>query len=344
MVEELFLAQVRKPLQVEIALRNKGLTGHDNRQLRNFMAQLRKKHLGSSSTTTCDIEGWCMEHSQEPDGEHDAFVHAFSVNHESKSFRVVMTTKHLLKAAGKAKVLQIDATYKVNWNGYPVIVAGVADANKSFFPCMICVVSTETKEDYAFVMQSMKDGARLYHDLDFNPEVVVADMAKSISAAVSEVFPDAVRRTCWFHLKKAVEQRARKETGGMCEVVLKDISDLQLSPSPDQFYHAATLMMEKWEAGWPGSPFTAYFRDVVLSENCTFYEGAHEGSPSTNNGLEAVNCVIKDIFTVRNRLPLGQFLRQMVDISRHWSMDLGTRRKMSEKPVAAHAELKKAYE
>ena len=266
------------------------------------------------------------------------------MDHGSKSFRIVITTKHLLKSMVASKVFQIDATYKVNWNGYPVIVAGVADANKSFFPCVISVVSSETTEDYSFVMRSIKDGVSTHCGVDFNPEVVVADMAKSITAAAIEVFPGAIRRVCWFHLKKAVEQRARKEPKEMYDIIMCDLANIQLSSCPEQFHHAAALMIEKWEAAWRGSDFVSYFKSVVLGDNSAFYEGVHLGSPSTNNGLEAVNCVIKDIFTVRSRLPLGQFLRQMVGISRHWSMDMGTRRNMSEKPVAEHADLKMAYE
>ena len=210
------------------------------------MAYLRKKHLGSASTTTCDVERWCSERSQDPEGDHEPYVPAFSVAHENRSFRVVMTTKHLLRSLSGSKVIQVDATYKVNWNGYPVIVAVIADTNKAFYPCVISVVASEAAEDYAFVMRALKKGALTHSGMELAPEVVVADMARAITAAVAEVFPGAVRRVCWFHLKRAVEERARKETRDIREVVLNDLTNLQLSPSLELFHHAAVLMMEKW--------------------------------------------------------------------------------------------------
>ena len=56
----------------------------------------------------------------------------------------------------------------------------------------------------------------------------------------------------------------------MREVVLNDLTNLQLAPSPELFHHAAALMMEKWESAWPGSELSAYFRETVLAENSTF--------------------------------------------------------------------------
>ena len=272
-------------------------------------------------------------------------MHAYEVHHEEQSFRVCITTKKLLKAVADSKVLQIDATYKVNWQGYPAIVAGVADANKSFFPCMVSVLSAETSADYAFVLRALKDGASSHSGRDYAPEVVVGDMARAITSATAEVFPDAVRRVCWFHLKKAVEERARKEPAEARDMFLSDLADLQLSLDSDMFWHAASLMLQKWTERFPQSAtFLDYMKNTVLGENHAFYEGVHRGSPSTNNGLEAVNGVIKRLFTFRECLPLSPWLRQMMHIAKNWSVDLGTRRVMCGSPEPTLAELTAAHQ
>ena len=133
-VEELFLAQVRsrKPLEADIALRNKETKGYLTRQLKNYLAQLRKKHLGPSSITTFDLKEWCEANCSPPEGENEPYFHAYKVCHEERSFRVCITTKKFLEARAGSKVIQIDATYKLA--GYPAIVAGVADANKNLLP------------------------------------------------------------------------------------------------------------------------------------------------------------------------------------------------------------------
>ena len=274
-----------------------------------------------------------------PTQDDEPYVLASEVGDETQTFRIVLTTQKLLATVATSKILHIDATYKINWHGYPVIIAGVGDADRQFFPCVISVLSSETTEDYAFVLQALKNGASIHGGIEYQPEVVVADMARAISAAVGEVFPAAVRRVCWFHLKKAAEEKARREPPEARDVFLRDLADLQLSPTEGQFWHAARLMMQKWRDQWPNSAFIDYFEDTVLKENSAFYEGVHKGSPSTNNGLESVNRVVKDVFTIRERLPLGQFFQQMLVIARNWSMDTGTRRRVAIVPTVGHGDL-----
>ncbi|RNA35391.1 hypothetical protein BpHYR1_047270 [Brachionus plicatilis] len=59
-----------------------------------------------------------------------------------------------------------------------------------------------------------------------------------------------------------------------------------------------------------------------MSEN-TFgwYENYAQGCPSTNNGLESTNKVIKDEGTDRDRLSLNDFMKVMKDMLQKWSLD-----------------------
>lgn len=50
-----------------------------------------------------------------------------------------------------------------------------------------------------------------------------------------------------------------------------------------------------------------------------WYEDAAVGLPSTNNGVEATNAVIKAEHTLRVRLPIGEFLGCSSDMVRQWS-------------------------
>jgi hypothetical protein len=45
------------------------------------------------------------------------------------------------------------------------------------------------------------------------------------------------------------------------------------------------------------------------------------GYPSTNNGLEATNAVIKQSHTMRERLPVGQFFNNILELLITWSKD-----------------------
>ena len=50
-----------------------------------------------------------------------------------------------------------------------------------------------------------------------------------------------------------------------------------------------------------------------------WYESAAPGKPSTNNGLEGTNAVIKAEHTLREPLPVGQFLHSEMDVVETWS-------------------------
>ena len=57
-----------------------------------------------------------------------------------------------------------------------------------------------------------------------------------------------------------------------------------------------------------------------LDQNSSWYEGCDPDVPSHNNALESTNRVVKDESTLRNRLPLGQFLHVVEhDIIVPWS-------------------------
>ena len=59
-----------------------------------------------------------------------------------------------------------------------------------------------------------------------------------------------------------------------------------------------------------------------LDKNCGWYEGFADGNiPSTDNGLESVNRVIKDSHTLRDRMPISQYLVNAMDMIRDWSLN-----------------------
>ncbi|RNA20938.1 hypothetical protein BpHYR1_015168 [Brachionus plicatilis] len=79
-------------------------------------------------------------------------------------------------------------------------------------------------------------------------------------------------------------------------------------------------------------------RSQWMSEN-TFgwYETYAQGCPSTNNGLESTNKVIKDEGTDRDRLSLNDFMKVMKDMLQKWSLDrdaeFTTTKKFELKPI-----------
>merc|ERR1719223_809918 len=60
--------------------------------------------------------------------------------------------------------------------------------------------------------------------------------------------------------------------------------------------------------------FMEKFKSNHVEKNRNWYEGAALCRPSTNNGLEGTNGVIKRNFTNRDRLPVGRFIDMICQI------------------------------
>jgi len=97
---------------------------------------------------------------------------------------------------------------------------------------------------------------------------------------------------------------------------------LQLAKSEAEFEMASLLWLKKWENIVDAQSFVQYFKKEYFEKLSGWYEGRATGFPSTNNGLEATNNVIKRECTLRERLPLGDFFTKIMDYVRGWSIAL----------------------
>ena len=103
-------------------------------------------------------------------------------------------------------------------------------------------------------------------------------------------------------------------------------------PSTAAFNHAVVLFFEKWEKNPILSKFLDHFKKEWIDKNNGWYEGFTDGYiPSTDNGLESVNGVIKRNHTLRERMTVPQYLTNAFKMIKDWSKDRGDEEKV-EKP------------
>ena len=52
------------------------------------------------------------------------------------TFRLYASTKHLIRVSANAtgRYINADATYKLSWHGFPLLLVGTTDADKKFHP------------------------------------------------------------------------------------------------------------------------------------------------------------------------------------------------------------------
>lgn len=271
-----------------------------------------------------DLVEWCQENSQFPIDINEAFViahEASSHNDTSLSFRFVLSTPLLLQKCVELKTIAIDATYKLNWLDYPLMVYGTVDREKKFHPLAYACCSHEKTHDFQFIFESVKNSIKQHLDENFEPKTLIADGADAIRNAFYNCFESATLDImCFAHVLRNCNKRPFTSKANK-QLVMDDIRNMQLAPNRATFGMMTKLFCAKWER--IESDFVTYFEKEWLGPHCNWFEGAANYTPSTNNALESHNAVIKRLITLRRRLPLNQFLICMKtmtsDISKQFS-------------------------
>lgn len=100
---------------------------------------------------------------------------------------------------------------------------------------------------------------------------------------------------------------------------MSDIMTLQICPDSTTFTKAKDLFVKKWIK--EEEDFVEYLQQQWLSSHDGWHEGVGDNYllPSTNNGLEAFNRVLKDEETLRERIPLGRFFPLCLETCTRWS-------------------------
>ena len=99
------------------------------RELYNKIAALKKTAFPSSKVkNTHELRLKVAEYLDEPASDLKAFVPSYDIDDDDDTkeprFTIIFTTKKNLRKLNSNRVLQTDATYRLDWFGFPVFVAG----------------------------------------------------------------------------------------------------------------------------------------------------------------------------------------------------------------------------
>ena len=288
-----------------------------------FLRTLRIHKVGAPTICATDIRKWCEErkgipHDMDEPNVLDFYICVDSYDVDQQDLKVVISTRRLLSLKKKSVLVQTDATYKLTWQGYPFLLVGTSDADKVFHPFAVAITKGETAEDFAFIFRALYES-----DLEWSPTLLLADGSEAITNGFLSVFHHLDKRLmCFFRVMKNVEMHLKpiiKNKGGL--KLKEDIYLLQTCPNEETFENATKLFTQKWKKSTDSSvlAFLEYFQEQWLDTLPNWYEGAALGHPSTNYGIESTNSIIKKENTLRERLPVGQFLHCCVDMVKDWS-------------------------
>ena len=294
--------------------------------------QMRQKIENHLEVPDNDIEGYIPYHSIQDDVEQN----------EKTRFVVIFSTKRLISFLSKSEVLHIDATYRLNWQGYPVIIVGVSSATGKFFGSLSVLSSHEDSEAWSEIYKYI-------HSLNIHPRFRMSDGAQSITKAGFETFGDcedclgSERLMCWSHVHRALVPQLKHLSTldkNVAKSVLGDIEEIQWSATNENFKTLVNLLEIKYVNNSSYSPeivaalklFFKYFQSVwVDSQEHKWYEGSNPFGSSNNQGIEGKNKSIKSSHTFWKKMPLGSFFDVMLRMVHEWSLEdnslLGAERK-----------------
>lgn len=285
-------------------------------QIKNAIAAIKKDTLGSPFISFEQLQAWFADNSNVPDDDNSFFIAKYKCKvtkakanlqkftSDDMHFNCMITSKRLLENAKKGVVIHADATYRVNFFGYPLLVFGTTDKKKSFHPIGFGLSSTENSHDYSFFFGSIKEVIHRVFKEDIVFEVLVSDAAKAIKKGFREINQNKKEVTCNYHVIDRCKKRPLNSPENS-KPLLADIRALQLLPNESTFDEGWRLFSEKWRAA--EADFVQYMKENWIDENKNWYEGVRHFTPSTNNAVESFNGKIKSDFLYRERPLLAEF-------------------------------------
>ena len=78
---------------------------------------------------------------------------------------------------------------------------------------------------------------------------------------------------------------------------MQDICNIQLAENYEMFMKSFDLFKTKWSElkNSKVDTFISYFEEQWVKVNFNWFEGAYDGIPSHDNGLESTNRYVKDL-------------------------------------------------
>ena len=152
-------------------------------QLYNKISHFKKiMNLTDHIEDTHQMRQKIENHIEVPDNDIEAYIPYYNIQDDvdqadKTRFCIIFSTKRLLSFLTKSSTLHIDATYRLNWQGYPVMIVGVSSATGKFFGSMSVLSSHEVSEAWAEIYTFI-------HGLNVHPKFRMGDGAQSITKGI----------------------------------------------------------------------------------------------------------------------------------------------------------------
>lgn len=175
----------------------------------------------------------------------------------------------------------------------------------------VALTTSETTEDYKFVFESVqKTLNKLDLNIQFKPVALMSDAAQQIQSAYKAVFNNNNVKMCFFHLRFNITKKTKGYSTKVSKEITSDIYTLHCSRTTKEFEKGFKLLENKYHRkGNIYAEFIEYFKKTWIVKNCNWYIGYIKKTPNTNNAIEGFNSMLKSKYTLREKLPMGEFFK-----------------------------------
>jgi len=126
-------------------------------QLNNFLQSKRRKQ-SPPVVSMGSLEDFVDNYSDRPTQVDCSYVIKSEFDYEGKWFGISVSTQRLLQLLDKHDGVQCDATYKLTWEGFPILITGLSDKDNVFHPVSMSLTFGETARDYRFIFKALLEG------------------------------------------------------------------------------------------------------------------------------------------------------------------------------------------
>jgi zinc finger SWIM domain-containing protein 3 len=177
--------------------------------------------------------------------EEDGWSVLYVVNDENMRLERVFW----MSGEGKGKyeeyndVIEIDATYKTNRFGMPLVLVTGLDRNGITFLICGCLLSDEKQASYQWCLDSFKKVTNSV------PDVIFSDGDENIAHAINRAYPQTVHQLCRFH----IAQNVQKKLAGKLRTEMTEFLSLFWKAASLESINSFQSAMEVIITRWPQS-------------------------------------------------------------------------------------------
>ena len=174
--------------------------------------------------------------------------HGWSFNFQLNDDTLRLERVFWLSAKGKEKymqfndVLEIDATYKTNRFGMPLVLFTVIDNHGLTVLIAGCLLSNEQFESYSWALQQF----RTYTNLD--PKVFFTYGDVELARAIKEVWATTVHLLCRFHIFQNITRNLAGSLRANLSGFMDDFKRVSSIEDVDEFEMEYSTLKSKWVA------------------------------------------------------------------------------------------------